>query len=110
MTVEKFRESYRAHLEDFLTRLFVQERLHRRIDELAQIIREPIAAESDFRLKKFEQAISDKKVESVAKGNPNGANRPVHQLKSFIVNRAQSVRQQLDGKSDGFILHHSRRE
>ena len=111
MAVEKFRLIYRAHLEDFLTRLFVPERLHQRIDELAPIIREPIAAESDFRLKKFEQAISIEKLEPVAKGgNPNGANRPVHQLKRFIVNRAQSVRQQLDGKSDGVILHHSRRE
>src|SRR5436190_6045987 len=105
MAVEKFRRVYRAHLEDFLTRLFVPERLHRRIDELAQVIREPIAAESDFRLKKFEQAVSDKKLEPTAKGNPNGANRPVHQLKRFIVNRAQSVRQQLDGTSEGVILH-----
>jgi DNA-directed RNA polymerase specialized sigma24 family protein len=111
MGVEKFRQAYRAHLEDFLTRLFVPERLHRRIDEMAEVIQEPIAAESTFRLEKFEQAISDKKSEFVAKrGNPNGANRPVHQLKNFIVNRAQSVRQQLDGKSDGVILHHSRRE
>jgi hypothetical protein len=34
----------------------------------------------------------------------------VHQLKNFIVKRAQSVRQQLDAKSEGVILHHSRRE
>lgn len=104
MAVEEFRRIYRAHLEDFSARLFVPDRLNRRIDELAAIIRSPVAAESDFRLGKFEQAVSDNIVEQSSTGNPQGANRPVLQLKRFIKNRAHSVRQQLDGKSNGMIL------
>jgi spore coat protein CotH len=90
MAVEEFRQIYRAHLEDFSARLFVPERLKQRIDEIAQVIREPIAAESDFRLDKFEQAVGNKKAQpSQDRGS---ANRPVHQLKRFIDNRAVSVR------------------
>jgi spore coat protein CotH len=35
MAVEEFRRIYRSHLEDFLSRLYVPDRLHRRIDEIA---------------------------------------------------------------------------
>ena len=46
MAVEEFRRIYRAHLEDLLARLYVPERLNRRIDTIAAAIRAPIAAES----------------------------------------------------------------
>jgi DNA-directed RNA polymerase specialized sigma24 family protein len=104
MAVEEFRRIYRAHLEDFSTRLFVPGRLHQRIDEIAAVIRSPIAAESDFRLDKFEQAVGTRPVKP-ARGDSMGADRPAHQLKRFIEERAISVRQQLDGKSKGMILH-----
>jgi len=107
MEVEEFRQIYRAKLEEFLSHLFVPERLKRRVDDLAQTLRDPIRAESDFRLARFEQAISDRKVERSTRGHPHGANRPVHQLKRFIDRRAQSVRAQLDGKSQGIILRRS---
>lgn len=104
MAVPEFRRIYRAHLEDFLTRLFVPERLFRRVDEMAVIVREPVAAESAFRLNKFEQAVGTKPVERSENHNPHGADRPAHSIKRFIEKRAISVRQQLDGKSDGVIL------
>jgi DNA-directed RNA polymerase specialized sigma24 family protein len=103
MAAEEFRRIYRAHLEDFSTRLFVPTRLNKRIDELAAIIRSPVAAESDFRLDKFEQAVGAKPL-SASHGEPHGADRPAHQLKRFIEKRALSVRDQLDGKSKGMIL------
>ena len=110
MAVEEFRQIYRARLEDFSTRLLVPERLNRRIDELAAIIRGPIAAESAFRLGKFEQAVSNQPLPLTASKDEQGANRPAHQLKRFIEHRARSVRRQLDGQSKGVILHRTRRE
>ncbi len=104
MAVGKFRELYRAQLEDLSTRLFVPDRLHQRIDEVAEVIRSPIAAESEFRLGKFEQAISDQRIERSPGRNQQGANRPAHQIKRFITARAKSVREQLDGKSEGVIM------
>ena len=100
----------RAQLEALLARLFVPGRLHQRIDETARIIRGPIAAESDFRLRKFEQAVSEKRAERSSGKTEQGANRPAHQLKHFIEARAKSVREQLDGKSEGMILERGGRK
>jgi spore coat protein CotH/DNA-directed RNA polymerase specialized sigma24 family protein len=101
MGLEEFRRLYRGHLEDLLARVFVPEQLVRRIDEMAAVIREPVAAESEFRLGKFEQALgwdvpSDE------------AGMEGHRLKRFINARARSVRRQLDGQSKGMIVKYRR--
>jgi RNA polymerase sigma factor (sigma-70 family) len=104
MAVEEFRRIYRSHLEDFLSRLYAPERLHRRIDEIAAVIRDPIAAQSVFRLDRFEQAVGLKPVHPSPE-RPYGPDHPgVHRIKRFIDQRAASVRRQLDGKSSGLIL------
>ena len=100
MAVEEFRCIYRAHLEDFSTRLLLPERLSQRIDDMAAMIRSPIAAESDFRLDKFEQAIGAKPL-STDHGDSQGADRPAHQLKRFIEQRARSVRRPTRWKIEG---------
>ena len=82
------------------------ERLHRRIDEIAAVIRDPIAAQSAFRLGKFEQAVGWKTVHPSPGERPDTFNRPAHELKRFIAKRAASVRRQLDGKSKGMILRY----
>ena len=104
LAVEEFRQFYRVQLEDLFARLFVPSRLSERIDAVAQFIRSPIAAESEFRLQKFEQAVSGQRAEDSSDGTAQGANRPAHQLKRFIERRALSVREQLDGKSQGVVL------
>ena len=110
MTVEAFRRLYRTQIEDLLARFFIPSRLHSRVDEVAKAIRSAVAAESDFRLGKFEQALSDKPREHPAGKNEQGANRPPHQIKRFINARAKSVRDQLDGISDGVILERGGRK
>lgn len=103
LAVEEFRQLYRAQLEDLFTRLFVPSRLGERIDAVAQAIRSPIAAESEFRFAKFEQAVGTSPATA-------SADRPAHQLKRFIERRALSVREQLDGKSEGVILERTARK
>ena len=110
MALEDFRRAYRAHLKDFLARLFVPDRLHRRIDEIASVIHDPIAAVSGFRLDKMEQAVGMKPVTPSPGESPRDFNRPAHDLKRFIEKRAQSVRRQLDGKSKGMILKYPRQK
>ena len=109
MAVEAFRQLYRAQLEALLAQHFVPSRLHQRIDAIAAFVRDPIAAESDFRLGKFEQAVSDQRREQSSEDDAHGANRPAHQLKHFIDARARSVREQLDGTSKGIILKRGER-
>ena len=113
MAVAEFRRIYRAHLEDFLARLYVPERLNQRIDAIAAAIRDPIAAESAYRLNKFEQTVGLKPV-APARTWQTGINYPlpVHDfipasdLKKFIAGRARSVRSQLAGESQGVLLEH----
>jgi RNA polymerase sigma factor (sigma-70 family) len=105
MAVPKFQRLYRSHLEDFLARLYAPDRLRRRIDEIAAVIRDPIAAQSAYRLDRFEQAVGWKPMRPSSPDRPIGPNHPeVHDLKRFIDQRAASVRRQLDGKSRGMIL------
>jgi len=110
MGVEEFRRIYRSHLDDFLSRLFVPERMDRRIDAIAAAIRDPIAAQSSFRLDKFEQEVGLKPVHHSRGERPNGLNRPAYELKVFIAHRAASVRAQLDGKSKGMILKYPKQK
>ena len=106
MAVAEFRKLYRVRLEELLAGAFVPSRLSKRIDEIAQMIRSPIAAESAFRLERFDQAVSAKWTPRSSEKDPMGPDRPVHQLKRFIETRAKSVRQQLDGKSKGMRITH----
>jgi hypothetical protein len=69
-----FRRICRSHLEDFIARRFVPDRLHRRIDAF------------------------------VARNNLNRFHRPLHELKRFIDQRAASGRRQLAGKSKETLL------
>ena len=104
MKVKEFRDAYRGHLERALAELFTVERLYGQIDSLAAVIRPAVAAESDFRLERFEQSISTNWLSGPRDGQAEGPGAPVRQLKRFIVNRIQSVRAQLDGKSEGVAL------
>ena len=104
MAVEEFRRIYRAHLEDFMARLYVPERLNQRIDGIAAAIRDPIAAESPYRLDKFDQTVG---LKPVAPGKWwDVIDFPAYDLKQFIAGRARSVRSQLAGESQGILLKH----
>lgn len=104
MAVGEFRALYRARLEDFSTRLFVPQRLNERVNEIAEAIRGPVAAESDFRLRKFEDSVSDRRLEPAPTDHSTRADRSAHQIKHFIQQRSKSVRHQLDGTSKGIII------
>ena len=79
MKVEAFRAIYRRQLEH------AGRTLHRRPAvradrQLTQVIRPAVAAESDFRLKRFDLAISTNWVAGPRDGAPEGPKAPVHQL------------------------------
>lgn len=104
LKVEAFKKIYRQKLEDALAGPFTIEHLYQEIDSLAAVIRPAVAAESDFRLKRFDLATSNKWVAGPRDGrgdNAEGPKAPAHQLKRFVQARVQSVRDQLDGKIEG---------
>ena len=104
MKVGAFREIYRRRLDTALADLFTVPRLYQQVDQVASLIRPAVAAESDFRLKRFDLAVSTNWLKGPRDGAPEGPRAPVHQIKRFIANRAHSVREQLDDKAQGVVL------
>lgn len=104
LEVEEVRTLYRKELNRLLDTVFVPERLHRRIDEVAGQVRPLIAEWSLERLARFETAVSSESRTGPRDGNPMDPNRPVWQLKRFIATRAENVRDQLEGKVEGIVL------
>jgi len=100
--VPEFQDRYRAELRRLLDQVFIPERLHARVDELADAIRPAVRCMPEERLSAFETAVdAAPKLES---GRGSGPNGPVHQLKPFMTRRAAEVWEQLDGRSQGVIL------
>ena len=104
LKVEAFRDIYRRRLDHGLKEHFTVAGLYAQIDRLAAILRPAVAAESDFRLHRFDVAVSTNWLNGSRDGAPEGPKAPIHQLKRFITNRVKSVRDQLDGKAEGAIL------
>jgi spore coat protein H len=104
MSLEEFRIIYRQSLDEMLEGLFVKERLERRVNELATVLREPIAAESKLRAKLFEETIGFQPATHADGILLRLMDLPSNPLLPFIEARARSVRQQLDGKSQGFLI------
>ena len=95
--VDAFKKLYLTRLTEFSTTLFKPDRFHRQVDELAGVIRPAIKQESDQRLLRFERAVAGEVPPGDA-GMFRGANIPI---KPFVKARAQSVLDQLAGRTTG---------
>lgn len=108
--VEAFRKVYRRKLEQALAGPFSETNLFPQIDALAAAIRPAVAAESDLRLKRFNLETKTRWLRGVREtghmndGNAEGPRSHPHQIKRFISVRIQSVREQLEGETDGARL------
>jgi spore coat protein H len=102
LATELFRQRYRRELERLRETAFVPEHLGARVAELATVVRPFIAEESTRRLKRFEDDIFEGR-EGVEEG---GTGKSTHGFshKRFFAARAQSVSDQLAGRSEGVIL------
>ena len=87
--VPAFRELYMTKLGEFRKTIFSPERIIRQVNEIAPTIRPAIVEESEAKAKWFDTVVSD---------NTDNYSETV---KSFVKARAQSVGDQLDGKSAG---------
>lgn len=88
--VPAFQELYMAKLAEFRKTIFRPERIIDEVNEIAPVIRPAIEEESDAKAKWFDTVVSD-----------NGSDNYNETVKGFVKARAQSVGDQLDGKSQG---------
>ncbi|CAN5819126.1 hypothetical protein BH09VER1_BH09VER1_46860 [soil metagenome] len=103
--VDAFKRLYLAHMTEFTKTIFQPRRIIDQVDEIAAVVRPAIREESAEELAAFDRAMAGKvdRPESQAKtvgarpGPPAGSFTPI---KAFVPLRAQSVVDQLAGKTD----------
>lgn len=92
--VPAFQTLYMAKLAEFRNTIFRPERIIEQVNEIAPVIRPAIGEESDAKAKWFDTLVSD-----------NGSDSYTETIKGFVKARAQSVGDQLDGKSQGTTVN-----
>jgi spore coat protein H len=95
--VEAFKKLYLAKLDEFSKTIFQPERLAAQVDEIAAAIRPAIEEESAEKLAQFNKVVAG---ESIRRATFPGAPE-VKPIKTFVKARAESVVDQLAGKSNG---------
>src|SRR5205814_2202843 len=80
--------------------IFVADRFFKQVDELAAALRPAVKDESENMLARFEKVASGNSVEPVSFGGPGRFRQTATPIKPFVIARAQSVDQQLGGKSE----------
>ncbi|MBY0506079.1 MAG: CotH kinase family protein [Bryobacteraceae bacterium] len=124
---EAFQKLYRARLNEFSQTIFQPARLAKQVDELAAAIRPAVAEESAEKLARFDKVVAGQSVPAMMPGGfgpppgmgpmpmmggPGGPGGPgggfggdIKPIKAFVTPRADSVRQQLAGKSEGMQVN-----
>ncbi len=119
--VEKFKRLYLARMKEFSTTIFQAERIQRQVDELAPVLRLAVQAESAQLLARFDDIVAGKPIAGFGPGGPGGPGgggppfggrgggfgQTMKPIKTFVAVRAQSVNDQLAGKSEGATLSRS---
>jgi hypothetical protein len=101
---EPFKKAYLASLRELNKSIFQPERIHRQVDQLALVLREPIQEESAERLAEFDKAAAGKKL-TITMGPGFQGGTEVTPIKPFVSARNQSVADQLEGKSQGKTIN-----
>ena len=122
--VAAFKQLYLARLAEFNVTIFQPERFYRQVDELAAAIRPAVQAEGEAKLARFDAVVAGESIAPPGFGGPPGGPRPgggeggagprfggpggfmppAKPIKAFVKIRAQSVIDQVAGKSEGQTL------
>ena len=118
-----FKKLYLATMKEFAKTLFLPERFSQQVDEVAAAIRPAVGEESEMKLARFDKVVAGESVDRLGFGGgpgrflrggeegrerprfgPGGFMQPAKPIKAFVMVRAQSVNDQLAGKSEGATM------
>jgi spore coat protein H len=102
--LDSFQKVYLARLKEFHQTIFRPERFHQQVNDLGVALRTAVREESSDKFARFEQAVAGKTFEPGSFGGFGGGRRfggPIKPIKPFVEVRAQSIADQLAGKSSG---------
>ena len=105
--VEAFQKLYLARLAEFNKTICQPNRFAQQVDEIAAAIRPAVKEESDTKLARFDKVVAGEPVERLtlrAGNGRRGNGEPTKPIKPFVIARAQSVQDQLAGKSPGTTI------
>ena len=111
-----FKKLYLAKMTEFAKTIFLPGRFNRQVDEVAAAIRPAVGEESDVKLARFDKVVAGESVDRFGFGGgpgrgmgrgdngprrfgPGGFGQAAKPIKGFVTARAQSVNEQLAGKS-----------
>ena len=97
--VEYFKKLYLAKIEEYTKTLFVPERFHAQVDELAGAIRPAVAEESPGKLKRFSRVVAGQFPDTWTLFG-----QPTKPIKPFVKVRLRSIQDQLAGAAEGATL------
>ncbi len=102
---EPFRKLYLEKMAEFSKGIFRPERFHQQVDEIAAAIRPAVREESEAKLANFDKVVAgDASQPAGPFGGPGGFMPQTKPIKPFVKVRAQSVIDQVAGKSEGQTL------
>ena len=101
---DAFKQAYLARLQEFNGSILKPDRLSRQVDELAAVLRVPVQEESPEKLAELNRAAAGERVTTYV-GPVSFGGQLVKPIKTFAEARAQSVSDQLAGKSEGQMLN-----
>jgi len=103
--LEQFKAFYLAKLKEFSATIFKPERFFHQVDELAVIVRPAVAEESPEKLAQFDAVVAGENVRPRFGGPGFGRfSDPIKPIKGFVTPRAQSISEQISGKSQGLTI------
>lgn len=96
-----FKDAYLARLKEFSGTLFKPERLASQVDEFGRALRPAVQEESAEKLARFDKAVAGQNLQREGGFGGFGGSGSTQPIKPFAKIRAQSVNDQLAGKSSG---------
>lgn len=102
---EPFLKLYLEKMGEFTKGIFKPERFHQQVDEIAAAIRPAVREESEAKLARFDKTVAGEASQPGGPfGGPGGFMPQTKPIKPFVKVRAQSVMDQVAGKSEGQTL------
>jgi hypothetical protein len=90
LKIPRHKEKYHAYLAEYVDSIFAEKKMHRQISAAAKFLRPLIHENGDKAPERFARVLADA---------PSA--REAHPMKFFVTKRCESVRQQLEGRSEG---------
>ena len=94
LNIPRHKKIYHDYLDTYLNTIFAEDKMHQQIEKVGEFVRPMVKINGPKATDGFDGVLAD---------SPKWYEE--HPIKFFVTKRRESVRRQLDGESEGHILH-----